>query len=59
MPKIDSQWGAAVRHRELSSVLCDALEGWDGGGREGQERRAMYVHMADSHCCTAETNPTL
>ena len=28
---------AAEQHRELSSVLCDDLEGWDGGRlkREG------------------------
>ena len=31
MYKIDSQWDAAVLHRELSSVLCDDLEGWDEG----------------------------
>ena len=31
MCKIDSQWEAAIKHRELSSVLCDDLEGWDGG----------------------------
>ena len=24
-------WEAAVERRELSPVLCDDLEGWDGG----------------------------
>ena len=46
--------------RELSSVLCGDLEGWDeGGGREAQEGGDMCIHISDSHCCTAETNITL
>ena len=41
---------------QLSSVLCDHLEGWDReGGREAQEGG----DMADSLCCTAEINTTL
>ena len=38
-----------VKHRELSSVLCDDLEGWDGlgwgqvGGR--LEREGLYVYV--------------
>jgi len=49
--KINSWWEAVVQHRELSSVLCDGLEGWEGrgGGREAQEGR-------DLHCCTIATN---
>ena len=41
MCKIDSYWEAAVQHGELSLVLCDDLEGWDGagGGREVQRGR--------------------
>ena len=31
MCKIDSWWEAALQHSELSSVLCEDLEGWDGG----------------------------
>ena len=27
----DRQWDSAVKHRELSSVLCDDPEGWEGG----------------------------
>ena len=41
-------------------MLCDGLEGWDGGGdgREAQERGDICILIADSHCCTAETNAT-
>ena len=47
--------------RELSSVLCDDLDGWDGGGggREVQEGGDICIHIADSLHCTAETNTTL
>ena len=41
-------------------MLCDDLEGWDGeGGREAQEGGDICIHIADSLCCTAETNTTL
>ena len=62
MCNADSQQETAVEHRELSSVLCDDLEGWDqgaggagGSGREAQEGEGI----ADSWCCPAETNTTL
>ena len=44
---------------ELSLMLCDNLEGWDGvgGGREAPKGRDMCIPMADS-CCTTETNTT-
>ena len=49
-----SQQEAAAQHRELSSVLCDNLDGWDlrgTGGREAQEgREDIYM---------VETNTTL
>ena len=37
-------------HRELSSVICDALDEWDGsgGGREAQEGGNRCIHIADS-----------
>ena len=40
----------AVQHRELSLVLCDNLEGWDGveDGREVQEGKDICTPMADS-----------
>ena len=28
------------------------------GGREAQEGGDEHTHLADSHCCTAETNAT-
>ena len=43
----------------LSSVLCDDLEGLDGGmgvGKEAQEEGDVYIHIADSRCRTAESN---
>ena len=62
--KIDSQWEAAAQHREISSVLCDHLEGWDReGGREGDERGKRYgdtcICIADSLRYKAETNAPL
>ena len=40
----------AIQHRELSLVLCDNLEGWDGvdDGREVQEGKYIRTPMADS-----------
>ena len=37
------------RHRELNSVLCDNLEGWDGmgDGREVQEGGGICIPAAD------------
>ena len=62
--KIDSQWEAAAQHREISSVFCDHLEGWDReGGREGDTRGGRYgdicICITDSLCCKAETNTPL
>ena len=44
--------------KELSLVLCDSLEGWDGEVGGGSRGRA-YMFMTDSHCCMAGTNTTL
>ena len=45
------------------AMFNDNLEGWDGvgGGQQVQEEGGIYIYtlMADSHCCTAETNTTL
>ena len=55
-----SYWEAAVWHRELNLVLCDDLEGWDGGGgQEAQERGDICIVPAGACCCMAETNATL
>ena len=41
-------------------MLCDHLEGWDEeGGREAQEGGDIGIYIADSLCCTAETNTAL
>ena len=42
-------------------MFCDDLEGWDGGwvGKEVQEGGVICIHIADSHCCMAETSTTL
>ena len=40
------QWEAAASHREISSVLCYHLEGWDReGGREVQEGGDMGIYV--------------
>ena len=42
--KIDSECEADIWHREISSVLCDHLEGWDREcGRETQEGGDMGI----------------
>ena len=44
--KIVDWWEAAAEHREISSVLCDHLEGWDReGGREAQEGGTVWGHV--------------
>ena len=35
------------------------IGGWRWGGREAQEGGDIYMHIADSLRCTAETNTTL
>ena len=42
-------------------MLCDDLEGWDGGGHGGevQEVGDIRIHIVDPLCCTAEINTTL
>ena len=49
-----------MEHRELSPASCDDLEGWDAGhGCEGGPiGRGYIIRIADSLCCTAETNTT-
>ena len=37
-PRVNSWWKVAAWHQELSLLLCDDLERWDGGSRrEAQE----------------------
>ena len=44
MCKIDGERGASVQHMELSSVLCDDLEGWGGGWWDGGPRGRAYKY---------------
>ena len=39
-------------------MLCDDLDGWDGGGK-AQEGGNICIHMANSRCSRAETNTIL
>ena len=44
MCRIDSQWEHAIKHKELSSVLCDDLEGWAReSGRDVQEVEVICI----------------
>ena len=52
LPCVNSKWETAVQHRELSSVLCEDLEGWDVGGR--LQREGIYVHMQLIHTVTQQ-----
>ena len=44
---------------QLSALWQPRGVGWGGAGREVQEGGDMYILMADSCCCMAETNTTL
>ena len=50
MCNTDSYWEVAIEHRELSMVLCDDLEGCDGGG-EARQREDMCTFRAISCGC--------
>ena len=50
-----------LKHRELSSMLCDDLGEWDwvgGGGRKVQKGGSIHIQTTDSLHRTAETNKT-
>ena len=40
-------------------MLCDNLEGWDGGRGEALKGGDTCMHMTDSRCCTTEINTSL
>ena len=40
-------------------MLCDDLNGWNGGGREAREGEDVRIIMADLPYCMAETGTTL
>ena len=50
--KIDSQWEAATQQKEISSVLCDHLEGWDKESRRKTQEggdMGIYVYIQLIH----------
>lgn len=44
MCKAESQWEAAVQHRELSSVRCADLEAWAGKCEGSSKREGVPVY---------------
>ena len=61
MCKTDNYWELTVSHRQLSSVLCGDLDGWneDGWWEVGPEGGDIYIHIADSLHCTTEAHTIL
>ena len=55
----DSLRDAVARHRELSVVPCDDLQGGDEARRGAQERECIRMHTAGSPHCTAATEAPL
>ena len=56
--RMDGFGEAAVQHRELRSVLCDDLEGWDGRmGRGSRGRAYMYQFSSVTQSCPTLCNP--
>ena len=59
-PRVGQRTSGKLLHGTGSSVWCSVTtrevgRGWEGGSRE----RDACIHMADSCCCTAETNTIL
>ena len=48
-----------VADRNKDADIENGLEDMGWGGREAQEGGDVCIHIADSLCSTAETNPTL
>ena len=43
---MDGYWEAAAQNREINSMLCDNLEGWNReGGTEAQEEGDMGIYV--------------
>ena len=49
MCQTDSWWEDAVYQTELSSLLCDDLDGQEGGGTEGRFRVGGHVYTYSWH----------
>ena len=45
--------------RNAGNGCVDLFKWQKKGGREAQEGRDICIHIADSRCCTGETNTTL
>ena len=43
--EMDGWWEAAAKHRELSSVLCDGLAGWDEGVGGRPAREGLHISL--------------
>ena len=54
MHKTDNSWEPTVEHRELYSVLCGDLN-----GKVIRKRQEVYIGVADSLYCTAETDTSV
>ena len=55
MCEIASWWEATVQHRELSSMLCDDLEGWGWGRGERQvQGEGIYGSIELIHFVTQQ-----
>ena len=54
--KIDSYWEVSLEYRELSLVLCDNLEGWEGVGRRfKREWTHVYLWLIPVVVCQKPT----
>lgn len=54
-----------TKHKDLLYTFrfifkkCFKESNKEGGGREAQEKGGKCINIADTQCCTAETNMTL
>lgn len=56
LPWVNSQPAGELLSSSGSSAQCPVMT-WGGGGGETQGG-GIWIQMADSHCCTVETNQT-
>ena len=46
MGETDNSWEAAIKHRELSSGLCDDLDGGMGEVRGRSKKEGIYIYIS-------------